>query len=534
MNKQLFAKTAVLSRLIFRRDRIRYLIFALLLLMITGLVAVAFVEMYPTVEDRQVLAETMLNPAMVAMIGPAYGIGNYTFGALFANEMLLFSALTFGLMSIFFVVRHTRADEEEGRVEMIRSLPTGRLSTLTATLIVVSGVNIVLAVLTGFSLSFLKIESMGLKGSLLYGAALGATGIFFTALTAVFVQLSESSRSVIAYALAALGISYLIRAVGDVGDNMLSWLSPLGWVLGTEVYVNNYWWPVLLTVGAAVILMVLALYLNSIRDLGAGFIAAKSGRASASTLLGGPMSLFFRLQRTSLIAWAIGLFILGASYGSVFGDLESFFADNELLQEMLSAVEGFTLVDQFLPMLMSIMAMIGTIPAIMVMNKIIGEEKRNRLEHLLSRPVSRLGIMGSSLVISIVTGFAMVSLAIIGLWLSGSLSMEDEIVFSTFYRAGIVYLPAMLVMIGLATVLVGVFPKLTSISWGYLIYSFIVVYFGGLMDIPDWMVNITPFGHIPQVPMEEINLLTMSLLLLVAIFLTVIGFIGFRRRDVDG
>ena len=29
-------------------------------------------------QDRQAIAETMLNPAMTAMVGPAYGIDNYT------------------------------------------------------------------------------------------------------------------------------------------------------------------------------------------------------------------------------------------------------------------------------------------------------------------------------------------------------------------------------------------------------------------------------------------------------------------------
>lgn len=533
MIKQLFSETTLLARFMLRRDRVRYLIFGLLLILITVLVAQAFVELYPTAEDRQVMAETLLNPAMVAMVGPAYGIGNYTIGAMFAHEMLLFSAITFALVSIIFVVRHTRRDEEDGRVEMIRALPTGRLSTLTAAVSVVSGVNLVIAILTGFSLYVLNIKSMGLEGSLLYGAALGATGIFFTALTAVFVQLSESSRSVIGYALTGLGIAYLIRAVGDVGDTLLSWFSPLGWVLGAEVYVNNYWWPIFLTIGAAMLLTILALYLTSIRDVGAGFIAAKPGRAYASSLLGNPFFLFIRLQRTSLIAWAIGMFILGVSYGSVFGDLESFFSENELLQEMLAAVEGFSLVDQFLPMIMSVMAMIGTIPAIMVMNKVIGEEKKNRIDHLLSRAVSRLSIVGSSVIISGLTSFIMISLAVIGLWSSGSISMDDELAFSTFYRAGIVYFPATLIMTGLATCLVGILPRLTSLIWGYLIYSFIVVYFGSLMDIPNWMINLSPFGHVPQVPVEDINILTISLLILVAMLLTVIGFFGYRKRDIE-
>ena len=52
---------------------------------------------------------------------------------------------------------------------------------------------------------------MDLEGSLLYGAALGATGIFFTAVTAVFAQFSENSRGTIGFAFTLL--AFLILSV---------------------------------------------------------------------------------------------------------------------------------------------------------------------------------------------------------------------------------------------------------------------------------------------------------------------------------
>src|SRR5699024_6984141 len=134
----------------------------------------------------------------------------------------------------------------------------------------------------GFSLYALQIDSMDLQGSLLYGTALGVIGIFFTAITALFAQLSESSRGTIGLSFSVLGIAYLIRAIGDAGNEMISWFSPLGWVLGAEVYVNNYWWPMILTVAVAIILILLAFYLNAIRDLESGFISVKPGRKHAS------------------------------------------------------------------------------------------------------------------------------------------------------------------------------------------------------------------------------------------------------------
>ncbi len=288
------------------------------------MVPIAFDDMYSSQKERDVMAETMENPAMTAMVGPG-NLENYTIGAMTSHQMLLLTAVIVGLMSILLVTRHTRATEEDGRIEMIRSLPVGRLANVNATLLVLVVTNILLALISGLGLYALAIESMDLEGSLLYGATLGATGIVFTGITAIFAQLSESSRGATGFSIAILLIAYLVRAIGDVSNETLSWFSPLGWVSQTEAYSTNNWWPVGLMIGVSIILFILANYLNAIRDLGAGFFPSKPGKKHASIFLKSPIGLALRLQRTGMIAWAIGLFILGISYGSVFGDLESFF-----------------------------------------------------------------------------------------------------------------------------------------------------------------------------------------------------------------
>ncbi|PGZ15445.1 ABC transporter permease [Bacillus cereus] len=534
MTKQLYNHTGKLAAFIMRRERIRTPIWLLSLSILTCIVAVSFTEMYPSQQERQIIAETMKNPAMVAMLGQGYGLKNYTIGAMMANQMLLFTAIAVGIMSILFVARHTRADEEDGRIEMIRSLPVGRLSNLNATIYVSFGINVILALIIGLGLSVLNIESIDLGSSLLYGAALGATGIIFTAITALFAQLTESSRGTIGFSITILLISYLIRAIGDVSNETLSWFSPFGWVLGSEVYVNNYWWPIVLTIGVAFVLVIISLYLNAIRDLEAGFIPAKPGRKQASHFLQSPFGLALRLQRIGIIAWGIGLFILGASYGSILGDLESFFANNEMMAKMLTPVEGFSLTEQFLSTLMKVITMMCTIPPLMAMFKLKGEEKQNRTEHLLSRATSRSQVMGSYFIVSIISGFVMLSLAAIGLALAGNAVMKETISFSTFYSAAIVYLPAMWIMIGVAILFIGFAPKFSGLTWVYLTYSFFVIYLGGLFQLPKWMSNLTPFGYIPRLPVEEVDFVKFSILVVVAIVLMVLGFVGYNKRDIHG
>lgn len=535
MSNQLYHNTGRLARLILRRDRIHLPIWLIAIAVMTMITAPAFTNLYTTDPARQAIAETMRNPAMTAMVGPGYGIDNYTVGAMMAHQMLLFTAIAVAIMSIILVTRHTRADEEDGRIEMIRSLPTGRLSNLSATTFVLLGTNVLLAFIIGFGLYALGIESMDLEGSLLYGAALGATGIFFTAITALFAQLSDNSRGTIGYSFAVLGVAYLIRAIGDVSNETLALFSPLGWILRSEVYVNNYWWPIILTISVALVIVVLALYLNSIRDLDAGFIPAKPGRKNASSSLQSPLGLALRLQRTGIIAWAIGMFILGVSYGSVLGDLESFIETNEMMKELLlTSSTGFSLTEQFLTMLMSIISMICTIPPLMLILKLRGEEKKNLTEHLLARAVSRTHLIGSFTLISVIGGFVTLLLALIGLWSAGTTAMENPIAFSALFKAGIVYLPAVWIMTGIAVLLIGFVPRATSLTWLYLGYSFIVVYLGGLLQFPEWMGKLSPFGHIPKVPIEALNFTNISLLTAIALGLIVMGFIGYNKRDILG
>src|SRR5699024_10016517 len=269
-----------------------------------------------------------------------------------------------------------------------------------------------------------------------------------------------------------LGISYVIRAIGDVGNETLSWFSPLGWILGAEIYVNNYWWPIILTFIIALIIMMISFYLNTIRDLESGFLTTKPGRRQASRFLQSPFALAFRIQRIGLISWAIGMFLIGASYGSVFGDLESFFEELDFIQELLTPVQNYSLTELFITMLMTVMAMISTVPVLMAVLKLKSEENRNRIEHILSRAVSRSQLLGGYFVISVIVSVVMLSLSAIGLWLTSAAVMDITISFSTIYKAAIVYVPAIWVMTSIAVLTIGLVPKLTGLSWVYLAYSF--------------------------------------------------------------
>ncbi|CDQ18173.1 ABC-2 type transport system permease protein [Halobacillus karajensis] len=532
MAQHSLAKMGTLTRFILRIDRMRIILWLIGLTFFTLVVPNAFNGLYESQQERDGMADTMKNPAMTAMVGPG-DLENYTVGAMTTHQMLLMTALVAGLMSILLMTLHTRLDEEDGRVEMIRSLPAGRLSYLNASILMLIGICLTLSLVTGIGLYILGIDSMNLEGSLLYGAGLGGTGLVFAGVTAIFAQLSESSRGTIGLSVAILLFTYLFRAVTDISNEALSWLSPLGWVTKTEAYSANNWSPVLLMIGISLLLFIFANYLHSIRDLERGFLPSKPGKKHASRFLLSPLGLAFRLQRTGMFCWALGIFVVGASYGSVLGDMESFFEGNEMMQQMLQPTADVSLTEQFIPMLIIIIAIISAVPTIMAMTKLRGEENKDRIEHLLGRAVSRPRLLGGYLLLSLIVGFVMLSLSALGLWGASATVMEDGFELWTIYEAVLAYYPALFTMIGLTVFLIGLFPKLTAMIWVYLVYSFFVLYLGGLMQFPEWIGNLSPFGHIPQAPLEDITFLPLFLLNAVSVVLIILGFIGFRKRDLE-
>jgi len=528
----------ILSKFMLKRDRFQLFAWIMGLVVLSVAVAVAYGEMFGSQEELMGMVMTLENPAMIAMLGPLY---DHSVAALYAQNMMVFTAIAVAIMNIFMVARHTRADEEEGRLEVLRSLPIGRMTTLKAVLMNAVLINFILALLIGLGLGFVGMETAmvgagvtDFGGALLFGIIMGATGLVFATFTAFFVQLSANHRSVLSYSFGFLGGMYLLRAIGDMNAEILSIISPLGISLRTEVFVNNDWWPIWVMLGISVILGALALYLNGLRDLGAGFIAEKPGRSHASALLSGHFSLAIKLTKSGLIGWGIGAFILGASYGSIFGDIEAFISSNEMFQQIFIDVDRAELTAGFMSFIVVTMALIMAIPVVSVVLKVKSEEKKNRIEHVVSRHVSRQRVLLDYTAIAALAALDMLFLVALGLFSASYFVMDDPISFGTMLISVMIYLPALWLLLGVTLFLIGVLPKLVGLAWAYLGYAFIVVYFGQLLNLPDWMEKTTPFGYIPSYPLEEINFLPLFILTLIAIMFISIGLLGYRNRDIQG
>jgi ABC-2 type transport system permease protein len=53
-----------------------------------------------------------------------------------------------------------------------------------------------------------------------------------------------------------------------------------------------------------------------------------------------------------------------------------------------------------------------------------------------------------------------------------------------------------------------------------------------VLSLPQWLIDLSPFSHIPAVPAADVTVLPIVSLVVVAALLFALGITGFRRRDI--
>lgn len=525
--------TGTLARFVLRRDRIRIPVWVGALTLWLVAVAASFPGLYPTAAERQARAHLMANPTARALSGPGYGLGDYTFGAMLANETLGLVAVFVALMSVLLVVRHTRAEEASGRAELVRSGVVGRQASITAAIAVVAAINLVLGAAVAVGLTSLGIDSIDWPGSLLFGASLAAAGLVFTGVAAVTAQLTVHPRAASGIAGLLIGIAYALRAAGDTGDGTLAWLSPIGWAQATRVYVADRWWPLALAVAASAALVAVAIRLSARRDLGAGLRVPRPGRAAASDALATPVGFALRLQRASLIGWAVALFAFGLVYGTLTGDVRSFIEQSQALQNAIGRIAGASLIDAFLALVISLLAIVSAIYVILAALRMRDEETAGRAEPLLAAAWSRPRWASSHLVIAMAGGPLVLLTATLGLGISAAGVLHDAAVAPRLLASALAYVPALWFVAGLAVALFGLVPRAAALVWVVVAYGLTIQVLGGLLGLPDWTYDLSPFGHIPAVPAQEVTFTPLVVLTALAAALVTVGLTAFRNRDLQ-
>ncbi|MFI1995958.1 ABC transporter permease [Actinoplanes sp. NPDC020271] len=518
--------TGRLVRLILRRDRVILPIWVLLLGLLPQVYLAGFQKLFTTDVERLEYAHvSAANAGFAGLYGPLSGDS--------LGELVVWRAgfvpVMIGLAALLTVIRHTRAEEEAGRSDLILATVVGRWAQLAAALLV--------TLLSGLVIGLLVTGSMigagePREGSVAFGVLFTLSAWLFAGVGAIAAQLTSSARGARMTAVLVLGVSFVLRMGGDIsaiGDGRfawLAWLSPLGWVQKIIPYGADDWAPAIVALLGTAVCVVAAVALLTRRDLGAGLIAPRLGPAHAGAGLSSPLGLAWRLHRGLLLGWTAGFAALGVVFGGVGTSVVQLAETSSSVADTFSKIGGSgSITDAYFASTTGTCALIISLYAIQAALRMRDEEQNGHAELILGTAVGRTSWAASHLL------FVLLGPAV-------AMAAQGALAGMTFGDSGPVLgaamaqLPAVWVLGAVAVLLVGALPRFAAVAWATVALSLLILLVGPLLEFPQWAMDVSPFTHVPQLPAASFSAVPEIVLILIALLIGAAGLTALRRRDI--
>jgi ABC-2 type transport system permease protein len=502
--------------------------------------AVGYASLYKTTASRDLMARTFgSNTAISALIGPAHQI--QTVAGFTAWRTLSVLTIVGALWGLLTGTKVLRGEEEVGRWELyLAGRTTARWATAQALfglgvgLLALWFVTAAISILVGRS-STVQISA----GAMAYLAiALVSGTAMFMAVGALASQLAATRRQAAAYAGVALGVAYALRMVADsgVGLSWLAWVSPLGWVEELQPLTAPH--PLALAVIFAFtgILSGFATHLAGIRDLGASTLSDTDRMRPRSALLSGATGLALRLNRSTVLAWGVGVtagaLLLGSIAKAAGTSLQGTTGAQKILGRLGANGTGGAV--DYLAVAFLIIAVLVAFVAANQVNAMRSEEADGRLEHLLVRPVGRWSWLTGRIASAVAAVLLLAALAGVATWAT-AVPSGVTLSLASLLDAGANVLPPALFVLGVGICTLGVAPRATStVLYGLIGWSFLVDLIGDVINANHWLLDTSLFHQMTAAPAHHPDWGTNAVLIFLGATFATCGGLVFARRDLVG
>jgi ABC-2 type transport system permease protein len=255
------------------------------------------------------------------------------------------------------------------------------------------------------------------------------------------------------------------------------------------------------------------------RDLGAGLFAARPGKESSR--MSSPWNLTLRLHRSAVFVWTCAVAAMSLLFGVMapgFDDLLDTSAGQELIDRLGGA---------FIAALLPISAMVVSVFAVTVVNRAQRDENEGRTPLALASGATRRGWFTATGALAMLGSVWLLAVSGSALWLGYRTAGGAG---TPAVSAALGWAPAVGVILGLA--LVGMALRLEWLGWVALVTSVTLTLVGELLELPDWLVDLSPFSAPAAYPVESWTWTPLAVLSIGAATLASIAWRVFARRDI--
>ena len=493
----------------------------------------AAVALYPSMQSRLDAAAAINGlPALMVMYGRVWD--PQSLGAVAMMKPIGFGGIFAGILAILIVTRHTRTEEESGRLELVGSLVVGKWAPLASALTLVAMVMTVFCLVNGFGVS-----ASGLPAGSAWAFAASASlcGLTFGAIAGLTAQLTQAARASNVLAFIGLAAAWLLRGSADAAGTTTTaawwtWLSAVGWQDQVRAFSGDHWGVLPLFALAIIALVVAAFALARQRDLDAGLVPQRPGRPRARATLRSPFALAMRLQRGLLLGLTLSYLFMGMLLGAVASTASRFLESNSM-RKWLETVAGTSdPLASFMVFELGFVSLMTGVCAVLLARRLGSEEQAGRVEPLLAGSVSHSRLLGANVAVAMLGSALLQAVVGFAFWIGNALQTGEHGGLLDALARTLVYLPAVWVVMAVAFVVLALAPTLSYLGWVLAGGTVLIAEFGPMFKWPSLLMDLSPYTHVPRMPATPMLWTpTIWLSLLVATLLSV-AFAGFRRRDL--
>ncbi|MEE2032624.1 hypothetical protein [Rhodococcus chondri] len=208
-------------------------------------------------------------------------------------------------------------------------------------------------------------------------------------------------------------------------------------------------------------------------------------------------------------------------------------AGNPALAAILASTgtESSDLAFAFIVTVLQIVAIVAAVAGVQIALRMYSEETDHRVEPLLATTLRRPTYFASNVVMAL-------SAPALGLVLAGLAlgvvadAKDDGIAMTDVVLQSVATIAATWALVALALAVVGAMPRIRRLAWLAVVATFGLTILGPTFKLPEWALSISPLHHTPNVTEPGTHWSSVMWLGAITLVLVVVGFTGFRRRDI--
>ncbi|HEX9034816.1 MAG TPA: hypothetical protein VF834_23470, partial [Streptosporangiaceae bacterium] len=288
-------------------------------------------------------------------------------------------------------------------------------------------------------------------------------------------------------------------------------------------------------IATPVVLLAVTMVLLRQRDTGAGVFRAADSKQNAGTrLLSGPLAFATRRRIGEVLAWGVGVALLGVMWGGLSQSLVGLSKSQPQTAKTLQAAGlGAILTPAGFVAVMDVFtAVVLALYAVTFIHGDYDDEIRTRLDLPYSNRVTRTGWAGSTLVTGTVALIALAAVLGLFTWAGSEFAGAGLSVGDSFGAAANV-LPVVAVFLGLAMLLHGVLPSWSAGVVGALAVGlYLVELIGPALKWSHWVLDLSPYHHLALVPTVSPAWPALGIMIGIGVAASAVGLFGYAHRDL--